>query len=309
MRAVFHAPWENAERWLDTLAAALPEVRFDQWPDCHAADHELAVVWKPPAALFRACRDLRLICSLGAGTDHILVHGPDLPRDARILRLVDPVMGERMAEYVAAAILGQAQHHRLYAAQQRSGQWRRHQPTDARATTVGLLGLGHLGGQVARTLCAIGFRVMAWTRRPRTVDGIEVLHGADALPRLLAQTDALVCLLPATERTRGLVDARLLAWLKRGAFFVNAARGELVVEADLLAALDDGQLSGAVLDAFETEPLPKTSPFWTHPKVAVTPHVASLSDPQSGARALAADIRRYLNGEAPIGAIDRDAGY
>lgn len=309
MRAVFHVPWETADRWFDALAAALPEVRFDRWADTTHTGHDIAVVWKAPAALFADRPGLRLVCSLGAGTDHILAHGSLLAPGVRVLRLVDPLMGERMAEYVLAGVLRHTQNHDLYAGQQAARQWRRHAPRDARAVTVGILGLGHLGTCVARTLLAVGFTVAAWTRRPRPADAIACHHGPDGLAQVLAAADILVCLLPATAETRGMIDAAVLAGLKPGALFINAARGELVDEAALLAALDSGRLSAAMLDAFPEEPLPAASPLWAHPRVIVTPHVASLSDPDSGAAALAADIRRCLSGGVPLGEIDRTAGY
>jgi glyoxylate/hydroxypyruvate reductase len=172
-----------------------------------------------------------------------------------------------------------------------------------------VLGLGELGGDAARKLKALGFDVAGWSRRPRPLPGIAGFAGRDQLARFLARSEILVCLLPLTGDTRGILDARAFAALPKGATVINLARGALIVERDLLAALDRGRLAGAVLDVFEIEPLPADHPYWRHPRVTITPHVAAVSDPRSVAPVIAANIRRFRAGEPVHDLVDLAAGY
>jgi glyoxylate/hydroxypyruvate reductase A len=171
------------------------------------------------------------------------------------------------------------------------------------------MGLGELGGDAARHLAILGFDTAGWSRSPRQVDGVTCFHGADGLAAFLARTEILICLLPLTDATRGIVNADLLAGLPEGATFINAGRGGHVVEADLLAALDSGQISEATLDVFQTEPLPEDSPLWAHPQVTVTPHIAAFSDPRALVDQVAENIRRDLAGEPLINTVDPERGY
>ena len=180
---------------------------------------------------------------------------------------------------------------------------------DTLTKRVGILGLGELGSDAARVLASIGFDVAGWSRREKTIDGVQSFFGEDAFTPFLGRTDILVCLLPLTEAPRGILNADTLSQLPEGAYVINAARGGHQVEADLLAALDSGHLAGAALDVFNEEPLPASSPIWDHPKVLVTPHIASLSSPGSAAREIAANIRRIRKGEEPTDQVSLDAGY
>ena len=197
----------------------------------------------------------------------------------------------------------------LYRGHQAAGLWRREAETDAAATRIGLLGLGTLGRACAAALRPLGFALRGWSRTPQALDGVETFHGADGLGDFLAGTDILACLLPLTAETRGILDARLFARLPRGACLINAARGGHLVEADLLAALDSGRLRGALLDVFEPEPLRPDHPFWSHPAITVTPHIAARTLAEPSARQIAEAIAALEAGGAPPGLVDRERGY
>lgn len=309
MAILFHTPWANAEEWLAGFRAALPEHDIRVWPDVGKADDvEFALLWQLPQGELGRFPRLRGIASLGAGVDRLLAD-PSLPPGLPLTRLADPLMAERMAEYVTAAVL----HHHLdldsYAAQQADRLWQRRPYRDASRRSVGVLGLGLMGGLCTQRLAAFRFPVLGWSRSSREIAGIRCRHGEDGLREVLARAEILVLLLPATSDTRGLIDAERLALLPPGAVLINPARGELVDEAALLAALDSGRLAGATLDCFATEPLPKTSRLWRHPQVRITPHIASQSEPATGVAILAAECRRCLAGEAMRHRVDPAAGY
>jgi glyoxylate/hydroxypyruvate reductase A len=226
-----------------------------------------------------------------------------------VLRLTDAGMAEQMAEYVVLAVLAAFREQRAYARQQREGRWTQRPRLDKSQFTVGLLGLGVLGSAVAEALRPFGFPLAAWTARPRTVPGIATYQGDDGLRRMLATTRVLCCLLPSTPATRGLLDADTLGRLPRGAHLVNVARGDLVVDADLVALLDRGHLASATLDVFREEPLPPGHPFWHHPGIVLTPHVSAVTLIDASAAQLAPRLRALLRGEAVEGIVDRARGY
>ena len=214
-----------------------------------------------------------------------------------------------MSEYVTMHVL---RYHREVPAleqQQRDKVWHELIAPTAPSRKVGILGLGVLGQDCARVLHALKFDLASWSRTPKQVDGVQSFHGADGLDPFLARTEILVCLLPLTAETEGILNRDLFAKLPRGAALINAGRGGHQVEADILEALDNGQLSGATLDVFRTEPLPTDSPFWTHPKVTLTPHIASVTQQVSAIEQVVANIRRIQAGEAPLNTVDRELGY
>lgn len=308
MAILFHCPWANAEEWLRRIAEALPEAELRVWPAVgEAAEIDFAMVWQPPAGALAGLPRLRGVCALGAGVDALL-RDPTLP-DVPVARLVDPLMAGRMAEYV----VGQALRHHLrtdeYAAQQRAGAWLRLPYKDAGERNVGVLGLGALGRRAAARLKAQGFRVAGWSRTPRRLRGVACHHGEAGLKALLRDAEILVCLLPLTAETRGVLNADLFARLPAGAALINVARGAHLIEADLLAALDAGRLSGATLDVLTEEPPPPAHPFRRHPKILMTPHVSSLSEPRTAAAILAEQYRRMFRGEPMRDLVDRRAGY
>lgn len=245
---------------------------------------DTVVCWSPPPGLLARMPRLRLVQSVGAGTDHI-TRDPALP-DVPVRRIVDPDMADGMNAYVAWAVVHGQRHMGAYLESQRRAAWEEAPIEPPRHHRVGIAGLGVLGQSVARALLAIGYRVRGWSRSPKSdlPAGIEAFHGDAARAEFLAGCDTLVCLLPLTDDTRGILDAALFAQLPRGARLVNAGRGAHLVQDDLLAALESGQLASAVLDAFVEEPLPAAHPFWRHPRIIVTPHIATRTRPEAIAR-------------------------
>jgi glyoxylate/hydroxypyruvate reductase A len=295
--------------WQEHMQSLLPEIDCRLWDDPgDPADIDIAVVWKPPAGGLKRFPNLRAIVSIGAGIDHVLAD-PELPKHVPIIRTTGEDLKIRMREYVTLHVL--RLHRRLpeiEAAQERR-EWLQLVNPPAYERRVGLMGQGDLGADCARTLAAIGFDVAGWSRRPKTIDGVKSFAGQDGLAAFLKRTEILVCLLPLTSATAGILNADLFERLPKGASIINAARGGHLVDDDLLKALASGQISSATLDVFHTEPLPDDHPFWDHPKVLVTPHVASLIDPVAGGKAIAANVKKFLAGEPVPDLVDLTQGY
>ena len=309
MTLLFYSTVDSAARWRAQLERLTGELDIRVWPEIgDPADIDYALVWRPEPGLLAALPNLKLILSLGAGVDHLL-GDPQLPRHLPIVRLVDPHMTAAMSEYVTLQVLRLHRGDLDYRAQQQAKEWRELDQKNAADRRVGILGFGELGQDAARKLRALGFDVAGWSRSEKTAAGIACHAGAAGLPRLLACSEILVCLLPLTAETEGILNARTLTLLPRGAALVNAARGAHLVEEDLLAALASGQLSGAVLDVFHEEPLPAGHPFWHHPRIVVTPHVAAFTNPQTAAPIILDNIRRFEAGRPLLNRVDPARGY
>jgi glyoxylate/hydroxypyruvate reductase len=308
MALLFLSPDDPADLWRAELQARIPDLDVRIWPQVgDPAEIDVALVWRPPPGELARYPNLRAILSLAAGIDG-LVADPDLP-DVPIARMVDPSLTRTMTEYVLLAVL---RHHRefdRFERAQRAREWAYAFPPQAADRRVGIMGLGELGSAAARALVAQGFQVLGWSRTPKMLDGVLSYPGRSELHAFLHPTDILVCLLPLTADTAGILDAAIFAELPHGACVINVARGQHLVEGDLLQALDSGHLGGATLDVFREEPLPHGSPLWDHPKVLVTPHVASYSVPSTAADGVAADIRRVSAGEPLLHQVDRARGY
>jgi glyoxylate/hydroxypyruvate reductase A len=297
------------ERWLPRLRQALPAMRFEVWPDISdPASIDVALVAAPPPGVLGRLPKLRFIQSLWMGVDGLLAD-PTLPRGVPLARLVDPGMVAAMSETVLARVLDWHRHLYRYRAQQAARAWTPLKQYMASDRSVGILGLGTLGADAAAKLVALGFRVCGWSRRQKDLPGVESYCGADGLETMLRTSEALVCLLPLTAQTRGLLDARRLDLLPAGACVINVGRGAQLVERDLLAALDAGRLAHAYLDVFETEPLPADHPFWTHPQISITPHIAALTEPRTALARVVANLERFARGERPEALVSTTAGY
>lgn len=308
MAVLFHSPDEDAHAWRRALEARLPGIEVRISPEIgDPAGIEAALVWRPPPGMLRALPNLRLIQSLGAGVDGLLAD-PSLP-EVPLCRLVDGSMTRSMSEFVLALVL--KYHRRLdrFARAQRAGTWAFELPVLPAATRVGIMGLGELGTHAAGVLAAQGFIVRGWSRGAKELPGCTTFVGADGLTPFLAGSDILVCLLPLTAATRGVLDARLFADLPEGARLINVGRGAHLVERDLLAALESGRLAHASLDCFAEEPLPPGHPFWSHPGIDITPHVAAFADPDSAVDAVADNLRRLRDGRPLLHLVDRARGY
>jgi glyoxylate/hydroxypyruvate reductase A len=297
-----------------------------QWVRLLAGDHEVvsepngpadptveyAVVWKHPHGSLKQFPNLKAIFSLGAGVDHILTD-PALP-DVPVARIVQENLTRHMVEYVTWRVMDHHRQGSTYRAQQAEKVWYEpNQPTTAEVS-VGIMGLGELGRAAATTLLSLGFTVNGWKRTPKSLDGVNCFAGKDGLRDFLAATDILVVLLPHTPATEGIIDYELLRGLRRdnalgGASLINAGRGKLQKEADILRALEDGTLKEASLDVFEVEPLPENSPLWNHPRVFITPHAAASSDPRHLGPLILEQIARFERGEPLLHLVDISAGY
>jgi glyoxylate/hydroxypyruvate reductase A len=297
--------------WQAAFAELLPALRVQWWDDPAVVPEAVthALVWEPQPGRLAGYPNLRVIFSSGAGVDHITCD-PALPKHLPIVRMASPQTARSVAEYVCFAALGLLRELPRLLAARAERRWDMFEgERTAESVRVGILGMGHIGTLSARMLSGLGFPVIGWSRTPKTVEGIEVLSGDAALPALMAQSDILVGLLPDTAETRGLISARSLAWLPRGAGLINAGRGSLVVMDDLIAALDSGHMSGAVLDVFDPEPLQPEALAWTHPRILVTSHVAGFATRKARAAYVAGVIEALARGETPHHLYDPVRGY
>jgi glyoxylate/hydroxypyruvate reductase A len=309
MTMLFLAPKLKGESWLKHIRNLDAGIDLRVWPEVgRAEDVIFALCWQHPLGELKKYPGLKCIASLGFGVDHIL-RDPHLPSGVPVTRLVDPGMIAAMSEYVLAAVLGYTRQFDLYRQDQAQKKWTARIPKQTQDARVGIMGLGHLGADAARKLRALGFTVAGWSRTTKQVEGVRSFAGESGLDPFLAQSDILVCLLPLTPATQGILNRRTLSRLPKGAYVINAARGDHLVEEDLLAALESGQLSGACLDVFRKEPLPESHPFWSHPRVTVTPHVASLTFPKAVAPQIVENYRRVRSGQPPLHAVDIRQGY
>ena len=292
-----------------------PDIDIRIWPDeiGNIEDITYALAWLPPPHVLESLPNLKMIFSLGAGVDAIL-KDPTLPEGVPIARVAEPDLTMRMTEYVVMQVLMHHRQQRRFEENQRNRIWDCFPTHSASALAVGIMGLGVLGSDAAQKLASLGFKVSGWSRSRKTIPGIECFAGAEEFDSFLKRTDILVCLLPHTPETTGLINGEVIAKLSRKGPFgapilINAGRGKQQVESDILAALDSGALYAATLDVFETEPLPQDSPFWSHPKVTLTPHAAADSDPDTITAYVLRQIRRHQAGLPVENIIDRKRGY
>lgn len=309
MALLFLSEADPADPWREALLAEMPDLDIRVWPDQigDPDDIDVALVWNPPPGELSRYPNLKAILSLGAGIDALIQDDtlPDLP----LARMVDPAMTSTMADYILLAVLRHHRHFDLFEREQRAGRWTFVFPKRPEDRTVGILGLGELGNAAACKLRDHGFNIRGWSRSSKKIDGVQSFHGRDQLESFVGAAEILVCLLPLTPDTRGILNASLFAALPKGACLINAARGSHLVENDLLDALEQGQLSAATLDVFETEPPPTTSPLWLHERVLITPHVASYCVPKTAAKGVAANIKKARSSEPLNNLVDRRQGY
>lgn len=302
MKILFASNSEKAEVWLPLLRQALPN---DELVGVADKSVDIALVAMPPEGTFQKLGRPKLIQSLWMGVEK-LIADPTLPRDVPVARLVDPGMVAAMSETVLVHVLDWHRHLYRYRLQQRGRNWQRVEQRMASDRTVGLLGLGELGSDAARKLLALGFNVAGWSRRAKELAGVKCFTD---LPAMLRTTDVLVCLLPLTRETQGILNTRAFSMMKRGGCVINVARGGHLVVRDLLAALGSGWLAHAYLDVFDVEPLPAGDPLWDHPGLTITPHIAALTEPRTAVPKVVDNIERVRRGEAPLNLVDFAAGY
>ena len=312
MNIRFYTIDPNPPRWVESLQHAMPDARITTHPEGPEVQADYAVCWKPPVDFFDGQTNIKAVFNIAAGVDFILAH-PAMQagylRDVPIVRLGDAGMAAQMEEYVLACALRWQRKLDTYAAQQRAGAWNMLGPKKRGRVTVGVLGLGVLGTYVVRSMQRFGFSAAGWSQSAKQIDGVDCYAGARGLAQFLARTNVLVCLLPLTGSTRGILNRANLAQLPEGAHVVNIGRGAHLVESDLLALLDEGHLGGATLDVFTEEPLPAANRLWAHPKVLITPHISAATLREDSIAQIAAKIIAFERGEAFTGVVDRVKGY
>lgn len=308
MSFVLKSTEERARLWKPMFARELPELPFHVWPETGDPQKvRYLAAWQPPENLAEVFPNLEVLFSVGAGVDQLNL--ASIPENVRIVRMMEPGLAEGMIEYVLWAVLS---HHRNmfhYARQQGEHVWKGAPNVSSGLFRVGVMGMGALGTPVLKKLAEFGYVCNGWSRSRHDVPGIRSYAGPEELDAFLATTDVLVCLMPLTAATKGILNRELFEKLPKGACLINCGRGGHLVQDDLLWALDEGLLSQAVLDVTDPEPLPEDHPFWSHPSIALTPHIASSSRAETGGEMILRNIVHYEDGLKMIGEIDKYSGY
>lgn len=309
MKIIFQDNGNYLNEWMQALKHSLPQAEVRVWRegDNEAADY--AIVWKPLAAMLDGRTDLKAIFSRGAGVDGILLSGAFLPDQVPVVRLTDAGMGVQMAEYVTHAVLRYFRQFDLYAEDSAQKLWRPNMTRKREDFRIGVLGTGVLGTKIIKSLQTFEFPINAWSRSAKQMDGVQCFAGAEGLDEFLASSKVLVCILPLTDDTRGILNHQNLSKLPQSSYVINVARGAHVVEEDLLALVRSGHIAGATLDVFQQEPLPADHAFWQEKRITITPHVAAVTMIDESAEQIAVKIAALERGEAVAGVVDRLRGY
>lgn len=296
------------DKWKKALNELDPNIEVRVWPNVgDPKDILLILAWRYPYGELNNYPNLKCITSIGAGVDHIM-EDPKRPENIPVARIIDKNLERDMTQYVVASTLNYIKRFDHWADNQRKQLWKKDLPINFSSSQVGVMGLGFLGKNLAKALNQLGLHVSGWSHRKKNIEHVQCFEGKD-LQAFLSQANILICLLPLTPDTKNILNKQTLHYLPQGAFLINVARGNLLVDEHLLEALDSGQLSGACLDVFREEPLPKDHPFWNHPKIKITPHIASVTNPRSAASQIIENYHRILQGQELINTIDIKRGY
>ena len=309
MQIIFYAGDVDPASWLKSFQTALPQAQLRVWQEGDDGPADYAVVWKPPASMLRGRHSLKAIFNLGAGVDGILELGDALPSAVPIVRVDDAGMADQMAEYVTHAILGYYRRLDEHADNIRQRQWRYIKPYDKQDFSIGIMGLGVLGSRIASALSGFDFPLRGWSRTAKQLPSVENFVGDAQLADFLKSTRLLVCVLPLTQNTRDILNRTTLSALLPGAYLVNVARGAHLVEEDLLALVQNGHIKGATLDVFRQEPLPAEHPFWSEPRIVITPHMSAMTLRAASVRQIARKITALERGESVAGIVDLSRQY
>ncbi|HRK53467.1 MAG TPA: glyoxylate/hydroxypyruvate reductase A [Cyclobacteriaceae bacterium] len=300
---------KGVEPWISALREVDPNLDIRTFPnDTNREEISFALTWRHPYGIFKDYPNLKCISSMGAGVDHLL-RDPDLPKRVSIVRLVDPYLAQDMAEFVLALIMNHLRDLNAFKIKQTESIWKPSEYLRIRDVKVGIMGMGAIGKRVATELRKTGFDVMGWARTRKEISGIPVYSGAKEFSEFLSKADILVSVLPLTPETKGILNKKNLQLLPKNAFVINVGRGEQVIDEDLVALISEGHLSGASLDVFAEEPLPGNNILWKQPRVNVTPHIASLTNPISVAPQIVDNYYRAKEGKPLLNLVSREKGY
>ena len=313
MNIIYYHPFFDAETWINGMKARLPNANIRIWEPGDNQPADYAMVWLPPYEMLASRNHLKGIFALGAGVDAILKQEQQkpgtLPTGVPVMRLEDTGMGLQMQEYAIAKVMYYFRRMDDYKRQQSQRLWKQLPSHSYDDFVIGVLGAGALGGSVATKLAELGFNVRCWSRSEKQIKNVESFYGKEQLNDFLKECNLLINLLPYTPETHGILNFSLFEQLKPSSYLINLARGAHLVDQDLLEAIDQGYIADATLDVFTQEPLAGMHPFWTHPRVSITPHIAAFTIPNIAMDTIVENIQRIEKGETPFGVVDMDSGY
>jgi glyoxylate/hydroxypyruvate reductase A len=299
----------NPDAWIKALHENQNDIEVEVYPDISNKEKvEYALVWNHPPGVFKEFPNIKVIASMGAGVDHIM-RDPELPENVKVTRIVDEQLAKDMAEFVLALVLNKLRNLSLHQHLEQQREWKPKSYQRIEEVKIGIMGMGELGSTVGKKLTQNGFSVNGWANSKKNLDNIKVYAGREELDPFLAESDILICLLPLTPDTENILDKNLFRKLPENAFLINVARGNHLVEKDLIKMIDNEHLSGAALDVFRKEPLPEDHPFWNNPKIQVTPHIASVTKPNSVVSQVLGNYERMKNKEELQNVVDKGRGY
>lgn len=297
------------DEWLSAMHAFDSNLDIRVWPDIGNIDEiDFVLVWRHPMGVLSQFTKAKAIASLAAGVDHIM-EDSDLPKNIPIVRVLDPYMANDIVQYVLTTVLFYIKRMELWEEHQKEKIWDRKPPFNFSDHTIGVMGLGYLGSKAVNALHSIGLNVIGWSNSPKALGSIKTFTGKEEFNHFLSQTNVLVCMLPLTQETKSILNQKTFSLLRQHAYVINLGRGGHLVDDDLIVALDSGQLSGACLDVFYKEPLPQDHPFWVHPKVRITPHIASVTNAMTAAQQVYDNYLRAMAGEELLNLVDVSKGY
>lgn len=297
------------DAWRDVLLKKNPNLDIRAWPEVgNKSQVDTLLLWSHPVGVTQQFPNAKLIYSLAAGVDHIFVD-KDVSTDIPIVRVVDTYMANDIVQYVLAYALKHIKRVDHWAAKQKQCQWYKQPPFNLAEKTIGIMGMGFLGKKAAHMFKHLGLKTSAWSQSPKQIEGIKHFAGDAEFKDFIKQTDILICMLPLTPKTRGILNKNTFALMPKDSYIINVGRGPHVIEEDLLQALNSSHLAGATLDVFDSEPLPSNHPYWTHPKINVTPHVASVTNPETAVDQVYENYQRMLQGMKLENVVDSIKGY